>query len=153
VQAPVVVAAGFAVDLDERVEPHPRLAAVADADLEHVELIGQRPPLGEPIPNGEQPRDRVARRRRVERVALAARQRLFVRPPRHRFPQTERFPVERVEAPDQARRRAAPRFEMVAVRFVAPRERPRHLGVHVVLGAARAPQIDADLEAVRGRCR
>ena len=34
------LAPGFAVDLDERVEPHARLAAVADADLEHVKLIG-----------------------------------------------------------------------------------------------------------------
>ena len=88
---------------------------------------------------------RDARTRRVARIALPARQRLLVRPARHFFPEAERLPVQRVEVPNQTRRRAAPRFEVEPVGLAAPRERARHLHGHVVLSARRAPQIDADL--------
>jgi hypothetical protein len=47
VQPPVVLTTHLVVEPTELVEPDLGLVAVADAQLQHVQLVGQRPPCGE----------------------------------------------------------------------------------------------------------
>src|ERR1700761_567399 len=111
VQPPVVVAAVPAVDVDEFIEPGARLPAVADAELDDVQLLGQRAPRRQLVPAGEQVEDDLAGSGGVASVRLAARQRLLVLLAGGLLPGGEGLPVQRVEAPHAARRPGHPRPE------------------------------------------
>ena len=64
----------------ELVEPDAGLVAVADAELQHVQVLRQGAARGEGVPDREQLHDHRARGLVVAGVALAARQGLLVAP-------------------------------------------------------------------------
>ena len=124
VQAAVVLAAELAVESTELVQPDARLVAVADAELEHVQVFGQRAARGEVVPDVEQLEDQLARGGDVARVALAAGQGLLVLAAGRLLPERQRLPVQAVEVPDQAVAAGSPGLERyVATRRAAARER------------------------------
>jgi hypothetical protein len=108
VQSPVVLGAASGIRPAELVQPDLGLVAVADAELEHVQLVGQRPALDQPVAVVQQRRDDLANSGQVAGVALAAGQRLLVRPAGRLLPPVQGPPVEPVEVPDAALAAGAP---------------------------------------------
>src|SRR6185369_15598835 len=112
VAEPVVVLAPVpAVELEELVQPGAGLVAVAHAELEHVQLLGQRAAGVELVPDPEQLQDELPRGLDVPRVALAAGQGLLVLPAGGHLPVRQRLPVELVEPPDAAVPAGHPRLQ------------------------------------------
>ena len=138
VQSAVVLAAHLVVEAAKLVQPDARLVAVADAQLEHVQLFGQRPSLGQRVPRREQLLDQLARGGDVARVALTAWQRLLVVAAGGLLPQRQGLPVQRVEAPDQTAAARPPRLERQVARFRRSLERAFDLrGEVIAVGAAK----------------
>ena len=163
VQPPVVVPAVPPVELGELIQPGARLGAVADAEFEDVELFGERPAVGQLVPDLEQVEDQVARRGGVPRVALAAGQRVLVLLARGLLPVRQGLPVQRVEPPHATRRAGHPGLQPDPVPGVAAeaadagrrgrrvRQRLGHLGRHVRPRPRAAAQVDGQFVAVDGR--
>src|SRR6266536_5053307 len=101
-ESAIVVTAALAVEAGELVEPNTRLIAVSDAELEDVELVGERTPGSQFVPDLEQALDELASAGGVARVALPTGERLLVLMAAGALPETQRTPIERIEAPDHA---------------------------------------------------
>ncbi|MFY9927041.1 MAG: hypothetical protein WAK82_03460 [Streptosporangiaceae bacterium] len=100
-----------AVELHELIQPGFGLAAVADAELEDVQLLGQCAAGVQVVPDPEQLQDQLPGRLGVARVALPAGQGLLVLTPGGLLPLRERLPVKRVESPQAAVPAAPPRLQ------------------------------------------
>src|SRR5438105_6534128 len=96
-EATEVAAPMLAVHAAKLVEEDAGLVAIADAELQNVQLFRQRAPGRETVPQPKQPQDELARCLRVARVALAAGQGGFVALAGGLLPQRERLPVQGVK--------------------------------------------------------
>jgi hypothetical protein len=164
VQPPVVVAAVPVVELGELIEPGAGLPAVADAELDDVQLLGQGAPRRQFVPAGEQVEDDLAGGGGVARVGLTAGQRLLVLLAGRLLPGGQCLPVQRVEPPDAAGRAGHPGLEPHPVARTAAQsagpgagavgdvhrvgQRRGHLGGDVRLRAGAAPQVHGELVAL-----
>ena len=119
VEAAVVVATLLLLDRHERVEPRLGLAPVADAQLDDVELLGERVAGGQLVPPSEEIADELAHRLDVAGIAGATGQRRLVHPPGRLLPEIERLPIQAVEVPDATFATRSPRLQHDAA-VVAP---------------------------------
>jgi hypothetical protein len=152
-QPVVVLPAVPAVELHELIQPGPGLVAVANAELEDVQLLGQRPAGVQVVPDPEQLQDQLPGRLGVARVALPAGQRLLVLAPGGLLPVRQRLPVQRVETPQAAVPAAAPRLQVHPGPGLGARERLLDALAQVRhVDAGAAAQVEGDLDvAVRDR--
>src|SRR5579864_9581491 len=110
-KAAKIAAPFFPIQPAELVEKYRGLAAVANADFQHVELFGKRVAVRQAVPQLEQLEDQVASGLRVASIRFTTRQRGLVALARRLLPTRQCFPVETVEPPDDAPFAGAPRFE------------------------------------------
>src|SRR5439155_20654013 len=149
VAEPVVVLAPVpAVELEELVQPGAGLVTVAHAELEHVQLLGQRTAGVELVPDPEQLQDELPGGLGVPRVALPAGQGLLVLPAGGDFPVRQRLPVELVEPPDAAVPAQHPRLQGYSGLFTERLLDVRGEVLRVDAGAAA--QVEGDLRV--GAC-
>ena len=126
VQAPVVGPRPWARSRVGTRRGTPRLAAVADAELDDVELVGQRAGGSRARPTQRRARRSGARApSRLRRVALPTRQRLLVALAGGLLPEAQVRPVERVEVPDAAPAARPPVLERARALRGPPRAGPQ----------------------------
>src|SRR4029450_3731761 len=87
------------------------LVAVADAELDHVQLVRQRVPCRQLVPPAEHVADELPYRGGVAGGALASGQARLVHVPGGLPPQIEALPIEPVELPDAGLTAGSPCFE------------------------------------------
>src|SRR5438270_13094442 len=144
-QATEVAAPMLAVHAAKLIEENAGLVAIADAELQDVQLFRQRAPGRETVPQPKQPQDELARGLNVARVALAAGQGGLVALAGGLLPQRERLPVQGVEAPDQAAAAGSPALERQPGALLRVGKRGFDAGIHRVWPGAT--QVDGDFEA------
>ena len=149
--APQVVAPLLLARGSERVQPHLRALAVAHAELQHVDLLGQLGPLLEAVQRGHEGVDPVGPERGVGAVGDPAGQGGGVVLAEGLVPRPQMAPVAAIERPRHALARPYPVLEVGALVDVG--HEPERLGEAVddlgaqrrPIGRARAPHVDGDL--------